>query len=1114
MNTTIARAASAALTISYLYAEPSQPQISEGCDCCFHPSVTKSVTTPAPAAEEHLLTLPDGLPESFTLQVPFEGEMLTLRLEKNEIFGENTRFLVAGAGGQITEIDPGPERSYLGTVAEHSDFAVNAVLFEEGLIANIIRPSEEPIVVKPVENAPARSLHSVQLESGSDRTASAPQAATLSTTGSSPVQDGPEEAQSLGPIMNSVFVMSLGSSALPSSTATLPPSRVMEIYEYEIGVEIGSRAFLSDTYNSNLATAQASAQSVIGNLDARYLRSAGIKHRLGTVMIRTDAATDPLRDSVTATGGAANASSSLSAFRNYWNSNAAEVGSTHDLAVYHVRSNPSGLAYVNSVGTSSRYATCGGNGATSWADGTLAHEFGHSWSLGHYDSNKGTYYESKPRSNSGSNSAGGSDVFVCVMHGGGDHNIGRLSTGEANQVYNVRQGKRNHGTLVTNPGPIPPFGHRDEATASGSPINIDVVANDYDGNNDILDVRLLDTVSQKGASISLSAGTGPGGRNEITYTPPANFSGNDFFHYTVCDTTGRTDWGAVYVSNIPPATVDLSRTKYFYDVGTFDSPLFTNSADPYERISDVSSGDFGFTSAGPNPVESRDRGNISGVNEMNRDHIRMRSPGTFHHKLAHGIYNLLFTIGDATENSNSIRLTAESAPSLTTGNHTPATFTNYTINNVRVEDGELNVDIENLGFSSNITRIVITRVGDVDDDDLLDLWELQHFGDITTTSGLASEDADDDLLTDLEEHNAGTDPNNPDTDGDTLSDADEVLFYLTDPTLADSDSDGFSDATELAYRVSPLDPASKPSIPNLVAYYPFDEATGTTAKNFGSAGGAADGEQNQGTIGWTTTGQMIGSSSLDLDGSSSLVAGSAIPSSATEFTISLWVNPDTDGGFKGIFVGRENPGNWGINIENSHADVRYANSAGTSLGVDTPNTYPIEATGGWYHVAQTWSSTGSSTTGKVYLNGNLVGTTTSARTDFTQPTLGFLIGDDNCCGGREFNGQIDDLAVFTRALTDDEIANAFTAGQTGGTIIASLAPVFPSPLPSDLTIDPQTGNVHFSFDTDPFGTYRIYRSPNLTNWTLLDTVLGDGTPYPYIHVDGFTDDPVQFYRVE
>jgi hypothetical protein len=43
----------------------------------------------------------------------------------------------------------------------------------------------------------------------------------------------------------------------------------------------------------------------------------------------------------------------------------------------------------------------------------------------------------------------------------------------------------------------------------------------------------------------------------------------------------------------------------------------------------------------------------------------------------------------------------------------------------------------------------------------------------------------------------GTDPNNPDSDNDGLSDGEEVIVYNTDPNNPDSDGDGLSDGEEV-----------------------------------------------------------------------------------------------------------------------------------------------------------------------------------------------------------------------------------------------------------------------------------------------------------------------------
>ena len=52
-------------------------------------------------------------------------------------------------------------------------------------------------------------------------------------------------------------------------------------------------------------------------------------------------------------------------------------------------------------------------------------------------------------------------------------------------------------------------------------------------------------------------------------------------------------------------------------------------------------------------------------------------------------------------------------------------------------------------------------------------------------------------MADLDEFVNNTDPNNPDTDGDGLSDLDEIETHFTDPLKADGDNDGIADAFEI-----------------------------------------------------------------------------------------------------------------------------------------------------------------------------------------------------------------------------------------------------------------------------------------------------------------------------
>ena len=73
-------------------------------------------------------------------------------------------------------------------------------------------------------------------------------------------------------------------------------------------------------------------------------------------------------------------------------------------------------------------------------------------------------------------------------------------------------------------------------------------------------------------------------------------------------------------------------------------------------------------------------------------------------------------------------------------------------------------------------------------------------------------DCDSDGLFDNEEKSYGTDPKNPDSDGDGLIDWYEVYRSETDPLNADSDGDGFSDYDEVLGNSDPNNPNSKPQV--------------------------------------------------------------------------------------------------------------------------------------------------------------------------------------------------------------------------------------------------------------------------------------------------------------
>jgi hypothetical protein len=121
-----------------------------------------------------------------------------------------------------------------------------------------------------------------------------------------------------------------------------------------------------------------------------------------------------------------------------------------------------------------------------------------------------------------------------------------------------------------------------------------------------------------------------------------------------------------------------------------------------------------------------------------------------------------------------------------------------------VSRGKAIITARNEGATASLEIDVNTIVSTVNDG-IPDDWKIAHGLDIHDPT-VAGQDPDHDGLTNLEEFLHGTDPNNPDTDGDGVSDGDEVHKYHTDPLNPDTDGDGLSDGEEIRLGTNPLNP--------------------------------------------------------------------------------------------------------------------------------------------------------------------------------------------------------------------------------------------------------------------------------------------------------------------
>ena len=255
-----------------------------------------------------------------------------------------------------------------------------------------------------------------------------------------------------------------------------------------------------------------------------YLMDALLHPSIARVVIRTSSDYCPYYEY---TG-----SDQLSAARTAWQSD--QTDAERD-AVCGVVDLGGGYAWRNTMCGSSSYSV---NDSASEGDFDLVfrHELAHNWSV--YDFH--------------ANSCEGKTINC-------GNSLSRFSGSEAYYIMNKRNevvANLDNIGVYTNVA-LPPYASLDtvgEVYTSQS-TTVDVLANDYDVNGDGISILSFDTESGLGGSISLSSGTGAGGRDELTYTAPNKKYGFDSFKYVIQDSSGKTQTGKVFL-NVLTVSVD------------------------------------------------------------------------------------------------------------------------------------------------------------------------------------------------------------------------------------------------------------------------------------------------------------------------------------------------------------------------------------------------------------------------------------------------------------------------------------------------------------------------------------------------------------------------------
>jgi hypothetical protein len=392
-------------------------------------------------------------------------------------------------------------------------------------------------------------------------------------------------------------------------------------------------------------------------------------------------------------------------------------------------------------------------------------------------------------------------------------------------------------------------------------------------------------------------------------------------------------------------------------------------------------------------------------------------------------------------------------------------------------------------------------------------------------------DSDLDGVTDGQEAVDGTDPMNPDSDRDRLSDGAEKTAG-TNPLNPDSDGDGWRDARETALGYDPLDAASPAGVshdPDLVGYWPLDEISeGSSPDALGqfplTAVNLADGAVVPGVSG----------SAVDFsNGSQTLLEYVAGPwedlpiSIHPSQSVSVWVRTVGTGQTDLRFVAEGNTGGnqtplFNIGTQNDGAgnvvDMFIRDAA--SMGAHEWSTaQPLD--GEWRHVV--WVNDNG--TGRLYVDGVADARPAwSTRTFLEGQLTSFSLGGiRRAAASHWFTGTLDDVSVWSRALSPDEVAEL-----AGGTSPLDLGTGTPGDPDSDgdgstdaqealAATDPNDASdylravdtqrtaagVELSWASKAGKSYDVIYSPDMTSgtWQVIATVDATGDTSSYEDTD-------------
>lgn len=208
----------------------------------------------------------------------------------------------------------------------------------------------------------------------------------------------------------------------------------------------------------------------------------------------------------------------------------------------------------------------------------------------------------------------------------------------------------------------------------------------------------------------------------------------------------------------------------------------------------------------------------------------------------------------------------------------------------------------------------------------------------------------------------------------------------------------------------------------LVSYWPFDESSGNATDVHG-----ANDVTNVNSIAYAT-GILNNSADLEASNSNYFYTGDTADLSITgDLTIVGWINKESDTNVGNILTKRTGTGN-----QRSYGFYAYTDLLGLDLSDDgnaltTGQVSTTLTNGTWYQVGMVYDASAGEVT--FYKNGTQTGATQgSMDTSIFNSTSDLCIGCLFSPAQDFFDGKIDELGIWNRTLTAEEISELYNSG--------------------------------------------------------------------------------------